>query len=66
FYIFVAIADLPDDAARLGGAVDEGEDILGRLVPRAELTQMTRDFRAANAPLVLAALWLEAHHAALT
>ncbi|MEM8578093.1 MAG: NUDIX domain-containing protein [Pseudomonadota bacterium] len=64
-YIFVARADLPNAAAGLGGAADEGEDIRAHLVPLAELLEMTRDFRAANAPLVLAALWLAQNRSAL-
>ena len=57
-YIFIGLADLPDEAARLGGAVDEAEDIRAHLLSFEALMTMIEDRQAANAPLVLAALWL--------
>ncbi|MEL7099109.1 MAG: NUDIX domain-containing protein [Pseudomonadota bacterium] len=57
-YIYLGLAELPDDAAGLGGAADEGEDIKAHILSFDRLMDMTRSFEAANAPLVLAALWL--------
>ncbi|MEO0939864.1 MAG: NUDIX domain-containing protein [Pseudomonadota bacterium] len=57
-YIYVGLADLPDEAAGFGGAAEEGEDIKAHILPFDRLMEMTRRFEAANAPLVLAALWL--------
>ena len=58
---FVALCDLPDEAAGLHGLESEGEDIRGHLVPRADLLAMVASGEAANAPLVLSALWLQAN-----
>ncbi|UOA27201.1 NUDIX domain-containing protein [Pseudosulfitobacter sp. DSM 107133] len=57
-YIYVGIADLPDTAAGLSGIVEEGEDIRTHILSFDTLMQMVEDMQAANAPLVLAALWL--------
>jgi nudix-type nucleoside diphosphatase (YffH/AdpP family) len=39
-FSYVGIADLPDEAATLAGHLDEGEDILGHVVPFAEAMAM--------------------------
>lgn len=64
-YLFVGIADLPDDVAGIHGLESEAEDIRGHVVDRAELTRMALDGRLANGPLVTLALWLELHVGAL-
>lgn len=58
-YAFVGVADLPDDSAIVTGLPDEGEDIRGHLVSRAELTRMALDGRIVNGPLLILALWLD-------
>jgi nudix-type nucleoside diphosphatase (YffH/AdpP family) len=58
---FVAIADLPDGAAGLGGHDHEGEDILSHLVPWDTAARMLETGDAANAPLVLSLQWLMLH-----
>ena len=55
---FVALCDLPDDAAGLHGLEEEGEDIRGHLVPLPELAGMLDSGEAANAPLIVSAQWL--------
>lgn len=58
-YAFVGIADLPDGAATVAGVADEGEDIQGHLIDRAELTRMALDGRIVEGPLLILALWLD-------
>ncbi|MFD1883279.1 NUDIX domain-containing protein [Paracoccus pacificus] len=58
-YTFIGAADLPDDAAGLGGLESEAEDIRTHILPRAELTRMALDGVIRNGPLVMLALWLE-------
>lgn len=57
-YSYVAICDLPDDAAKLGGLGSEAEDIRGHLVPLRDLIAMVESGEAANAPLILSAQWI--------
>lgn len=65
FYIFVGIADLPDGVAGTGGVEAEHEDIRGHLLSFDELMALVDAQEAANAPLVLAALWLARHRGGL-
>ena len=65
FHLFVGLCDLPDTAARIGGAVDEGENIRSHLIPFQELLDMAEDRRTANAPLTLLVYWLSHHRARL-
>ncbi|MTH64722.1 NUDIX domain-containing protein [Paracoccus sp. DK608] len=58
-YLYVGIADLPDDAAGFGGLDIEDEDIRSHLIPRAELTRMAMAGEIRNGPLLALALWLE-------
>ena len=58
---FAALCDLPDEAAQLGGAQDEAEDIRGHVVAFEALMGMVESGEAANGPLVLSALWLARH-----
>ncbi|MDR5655199.1 NUDIX domain-containing protein [Ruixingdingia sedimenti] len=61
-YSFVALADLPDDAAgRLGGMADEHEDIRAHLLPFERLMQVAATPEGANGPLILSAFWLAAN-----
>ena len=55
---YVALADLPDEAARLGGVADEEEDILGHVLPFAQLMELIASGEAENGPLILSAYWL--------
>ena len=61
YYIFVGIADLPDEIATLAGVLSEGEDIRSHLMSFEALMQMCDTQRAANAPLIIAAYWLARH-----
>ncbi len=58
-YVYIGIADLPDDAAGFGGLDAEDEDIRSHLIPRAELTRMAMAGQIRNGPLLSLALWLE-------
>lgn len=58
-YLYVGIADLPDEAAGFGGLEAEEEDIRSHLVSRAELTRMAMAGEIRNGPLLSLALWLE-------
>lgn len=61
YYIFAALADLPDDSARIGGLEAEDEDIRSHILSFDELMDMVQRCAVANAPLVTATYWL-AHH----
>ncbi len=61
YYIFLGLADLPDDITGTGGLASEGEDIRSHLVSFEGLMDMLERFEVANTPLVLAALWLARH-----
>lgn len=61
-YLYVGIADLPDDIAGLGGLASEDEDIRSHLIPRAELTRMALAGEIRNGPLLNLARWLELRH----
>lgn len=61
FHIFVGLADLPDDITGVAGLDSEAEDIKSYLFGFDALMEMVDRYQAANAPLVLAALWLARH-----
>ena len=61
FHIFLGTADLPDEVVGVAGLDSEAEDIRSHLFSFEELMDMVETFGAANAPLVLAALWLSGH-----
>lgn len=65
FHIFVGETDLPDEIAGVAGLASEAEDIRSYLFSFEELMSMVDSFGAANAPLVLAALWLARRRDAL-
>ncbi|MCI2393109.1 NUDIX domain-containing protein [Aliiroseovarius sediminis] len=58
FYTYIALCDLPDTAAGIGGAADEVEDIRSHVIPFARLMELVNSGEAACGPLVLCALWL--------
>lgn len=64
-YLFVGIADLPDQAAGFGGLESEDEDIRSHLMARSDLTRMALAGEIRNGPLLTLALWLELGHARL-
>jgi nudix-type nucleoside diphosphatase (YffH/AdpP family) len=64
-YSYVGIADLPDTAARLGGAACEGEDIRGHVIGFDRLMDLIETGEVDTAPLILTAWWLARHRARL-
>lgn len=62
-YLYIGIADLPDEVAGFGGLDSEDEDIRSFILPRAELTRMAMAGEIRNGPLLSLALWLELGHA---
>jgi ADP-ribose pyrophosphatase len=58
-YSYVALTDLPDGVAGTHGLADEAEDIRGHLIPFDQLMDLVASGEAANAPLILTALWLQ-------
>ncbi len=58
-YTYIGIADLPDDAAKLGGLDVEAEDIRGHVLGFAELMSLIATGEVDTGPLVLSALWLD-------
>ena len=57
-YNYVALCDLPDDAAGVFGVEGEAEDIRGHLVDFAEFESMVASGEIQNGPLLITALWL--------
>ncbi|MFC2969056.1 gamma-glutamylcyclotransferase [Acidimangrovimonas pyrenivorans] len=64
-YSYVALTDLPDDAAGLGGLEDEHEDIRAHVLDFDALMALVASGEVANGPLILTALWLQRERAAL-
>jgi len=64
-YIFVGIADLPEDSASIGGLASEGEDIRSHILSFEDLMQRVESFDIVNGPLVTCALWLDRHRGRL-
>lgn len=58
-YSYVALCDLPDQAAGVFGAQAEAEDIRGMLLPWHEFMAAVARGWIANAPLLLTAYWLD-------
>lgn len=58
-YSYVAICDLPDGVAGVFGAADEGEDILGHVLPFDAVVAAMAAGEITNAPLLLSVLWLQ-------
>lgn len=57
-YTYVALCDLPDSAAGLGGMLDEAEDIRSHVISFGRLMELVQTGEANNAPLLMSALWL--------
>ena len=64
-YSFVGIADLPDDAAGIGGLLTEQEDIRAHVLSFDHLMELTRTGEIAATPLLMTAYWLALNRAAL-
>lgn len=58
-YNYVALCDLPDDAAGVFGVEGEAEDIRGHLVDFAEFEAMVQSGEITNGPLLITAMWLQ-------
>lgn len=57
-YSYVALCDLPDSAAGIGGVLGEAEDIRSHVIPFARLMELVGTGEVDNAPLLLSAMWL--------
>ena len=64
-YSYVALTDLPDDAAGVFGLAEEAEDIRGHLLGFDKMMALVASGEIANAPLILTAYWLQAARARL-
>jgi nudix-type nucleoside diphosphatase (YffH/AdpP family) len=60
-YSFIGIADLPDEAAGLGGLPGEGEDIRSHVISFDALMALVGSGEAATGPLLISAWWLAAN-----
>lgn len=60
-YSYVALADLPDGAAGLGGLEAEAEDIRAHVLGFDALMALVASGEVQNGPLLLTALWLSRH-----
>ncbi|MFM2349041.1 MAG: hypothetical protein RIR04_7 [Pseudomonadota bacterium] len=60
-YSYLAVTDLPDDAAGVFGLHSEAEDIRGHLLSFDQLMAMVESGEVGNAPLVMTAFWLDKH-----
>lgn len=58
-YTYVALADLPDSAAGLGGLADEAEDIRAHVIAFDRMMDLVASGEINNGPLILLALWLQ-------
>lgn len=61
YYSFVGMADLPDEAAGVGGLEEEHEDIRAHLMSFDALLDLCDTRQVANTPLALIAYWLARH-----
>jgi ADP-ribose pyrophosphatase len=64
-YSYVALTDLPDEAAIIGGVESEAEDIKGHIISFDRFLDLIRRGEVNTAPLILSALWLERERPAL-
>ncbi|WP_371169021.1 NUDIX domain-containing protein [Aliiroseovarius sp. 2305UL8-7] len=58
YYTYVALCDLPENLAGIGGVEDEAEDIRSHVIPFVKLMELVANGEAACGPLILCALWL--------
>lgn len=64
-YSFLALTDLPADAAGLGGLAEEHEDIRAHVIDFAQCMALVRSGEINNAPLILSAMALAERRAGL-
>lgn len=64
-YSYVALTDLPDDAAGVFGVEGEAEDIRGHVIGFDRLMELVASGEIGNAPTVLTAFWLAQNRARL-
>lgn len=64
-YSYVALADLPDEAAILGGEASEAEDIKGHILSFDDFAALVARGEATTAPLLLSYYWLDRERAQL-
>lgn len=64
-YSYVALTDLPDDAAGVFGVEGEAEDIRGHVISYDRLMELVSSGEIGNAPTLLSAYWLTTHRARL-
>jgi ADP-ribose pyrophosphatase len=58
---YVGIADLPDEAAGLGGHAEEDEDILGHVIGFDQAMELMEKGDLVNAPAIVSLQWLAVH-----
>ncbi|WP_050523541.1 gamma-glutamylcyclotransferase [Pseudorhodobacter wandonensis] len=58
-YSYIALTDLPDGAAILGGEPSEAEDIKGHILPFTEFAALVARGEATTGPLLISYFWLE-------
>lgn len=61
YYLYVGIADLPDDVTGVSGMASEGENIRSHILSFDAFMTMLDDQRAGVIPLALAGYWLARH-----
>lgn len=64
-YSYVALCDLSQTRSRIGGMATEDEDIRSHVIPFPRLMELIFTPEAANAPLILTALWLSTQRESL-
>jgi len=60
-FSYVGIADLPDEAAGLGGHAEEHEDILGHVIGFDRAMELMEAGDLVNAPAIISLQWLAMH-----
>lgn len=58
-HAFLALTDLPDSVATVGGEAQEVENIKGHLLPFAAMMDLVTSGEINNAPMLISALWLQ-------
>ena len=64
-YSFIALTDLPDGTAIIGGAEEEAEDIKGHLMGFEDFAALIARGEATTAPLLISYYWLDRERARL-
>ena len=65
YYLYVGLADLPDDIEGVAGLAEEGENIRSHVLSFDTLMSMLDARQSANIPLALAGYWLARHRTRL-